>query len=76
VNQDQDTKQGHRIRCHLDDLLTDRAMTLIELSGRAGISVANLAVLKNGRARAIRFSTLTAICDALNCQPAELLSFH
>ena len=70
------TLHGHRIRCHLDDLLTDRAMTLTELSNRAGISVANLAVLKNGRARAIRFSTLTAICDALHCQPAELLSLH
>jgi putative transcriptional regulator len=74
VNPVQDTTQGHRIQCHLGDLLTDRAMTLTELSSRAGISVANLAVLKNGRARAIRFSTLTAICDVLHCQPAELLS--
>ena len=71
---DQDTKHGHRIRCHLDDLLTDRSMTLTQLSSRAGISVANLAVLKNGRARAIRFSTLTAICDALDCRPGDLLT--
>jgi putative transcriptional regulator len=51
-------------------------MTLAELSSRAGISVANLAVLKNGRARAIRFSTLTAVCDVLECRPGDLLSLR
>ncbi|WP_308196064.1 helix-turn-helix domain-containing protein [Blastococcus sp. KM273129] len=60
--------------CHLDRLLEERGMTLVELSERVGVSVVDLSVLKNGRARAVRFSTLTAICDALACQPAELFS--
>lgn len=64
----------HRVRCHLDALLKQREMTMAELAARAGITVANLAVLKNGRARAIRYTTLTALCDALDCSPAELLS--
>jgi putative transcriptional regulator len=71
---EEDDEVSHRIRCHLDDLLKQRGMTLTELATRAGITVANLAVLKNGRARAIRFSTLTALCDALECAPADLLS--
>lgn len=69
-----DGQPSPRVRCHLDDLLTARAMSLKELSSRAGISVANLAVLKNHRARAIRYSTLVAICDVLECQPGDLLS--
>ena len=60
--------------CHLDRLLAQRGMTLTELAGRVGVTVVNLSVLKNGRARAIRFSTLTALCDALGCQPGDLLS--
>jgi len=64
----------HRVTCHLDALLTARGMTLTELAQRAGVTVVNLSVLKNDRARAIRFSTLTAICDALDCQPGDLLS--
>ena len=64
----------HRIRCHLDRLLTDRDMTLTELAERVGVSVVNLSVLKNDRARAVRFSTLTAVCDALGCQPGDLFS--
>ncbi|MFC8734459.1 helix-turn-helix domain-containing protein [Luteimicrobium sp. NPDC057192] len=63
----------HRVVVHLDRLLAERDMTLVELSERVGLSVVNLSVLKNGRARAIRFSTLTAICDALGCAVAELL---
>jgi putative transcriptional regulator len=63
-----------RIRCHLDELLTQRAMTLTRLSELVGISIVNLSVLKNNRARAIRFSTLTAICDALDCRVGELLT--
>nr|WP_255354637.1 helix-turn-helix transcriptional regulator [Geodermatophilus sp. Leaf369] len=55
-------------------MLAARGMTLVELSQRAGVSVVNLSVLKNDRARAVRFSTLTAVCDALGCQPGELLS--
>ncbi len=64
----------HRVVCHLDKLLAERGMTLTELAGRAEITVVNLSVLKNGRARAIRFSTLTLLCDALGCQPGDLLS--
>ena len=64
----------HRIVCHLDALLAERGMTLTELSERVGVSVVNLSVLKNNRARAIRFSTLTAVCDVLGCQPGDVLS--
>jgi putative transcriptional regulator len=59
----------------LDDLLHERRMTLTELSERIGITLANLSVLKTGKARAIRFSTLDAICAALQCQPGDLLEF-
>ncbi|SJN46574.1 Transcriptional regulator, Cro/CI family [Microbacterium esteraromaticum] len=61
------------IRCRLDELLAERDMTLAELSARVGVSVVNLSVLKNDRARAIRYSTLRAICDALECEVGELL---
>lgn len=64
----------HAVEVRLDRLLEERGMTLVELSQLAGITVANLAVLKNGRARAIRFSTLTALCRALDCEPGDLLS--
>ena len=59
----------------LDDLLHDRRMTLTELAERVDITLANLSILKSGKARAIRFSTLDAICDALSCQPGDLLEF-
>ena len=62
-----------RSRCRLTELLADRNMTLTELAARVDISLVNLSVLKNNRARAIRFSTLTAICDALACEVGELL---
>ncbi|MDR6505537.1 helix-turn-helix transcriptional regulator [Arthrobacter oryzae] len=61
------------IHCRLDELLEARGMTLTELSKRVGVSLVNLSVLKNDRARAIRFSTLTAICEALDCQVGDLL---
>ena len=64
----------HRVLCHLDVLLERRGMTLTELADNVGITVINLSVLKNDRAKAIRFSTLTAICDALDCQPGELFT--
>jgi putative transcriptional regulator len=66
----------HRIEVHLDELLAAQGMTLVELSAKVSVTVANLSILKNGHARAIRFSTLTAICDALNCTPGELLSLE
>ena len=59
---------------HLDERLRDRDMTLTELSERVGITLANLSILKTGKARAVRFSTLEAICDTLGCQPGDLLS--
>lgn len=58
----------------LDELLWARRMTLTELSERVGISLANLSILKTGKARAIRFSTLDALCRALDCQPGDLLA--
>ncbi len=61
------------IRVKLDDLLHDRRMTLTELADRIDITLANLSILKTGKARAIRFSTLQAICTALKCQPGDLL---
>ncbi|MCI1020389.1 helix-turn-helix domain-containing protein [Microbacterium sp. C5A9] len=61
------------IHCRLDELLAERGMTLTELSTRVGVSIVNLSVLKNDRARAIRYSTLRAICDALGCEVGELL---
>jgi putative transcriptional regulator len=60
----------------LDDLLHDRRMTLTELAERVDITLANLSILKTGKARAIRFSTLEAICEVLQCQPGDLLQFQ
>ena len=60
----------------LDDLLHARRMTLTELSEKVGITLANLSILKTGKARAVRFSTLEAICGALNCQPGDILEFR
>ena len=60
----------------LADVLHDERMTLTELAERVDITLANLSILKTGKARAIRFSTLEAICDALNCQPGDLLEFQ
>jgi putative transcriptional regulator len=61
------------IHCRLDELLAERGMTLTQLSALVGVSIVNLSVLKNDRARAIRYSTLRAICDALQCEVGELL---
>lgn len=64
------------IDVRLDHVLLDHKMTLTELSGHVGITVANLSKLKTGKARAIRFTTLEAICAALECQPGDLLTFE
>ena len=64
------------INVKLDDLLYDRRMTLTELAERIDITLANLSILKTGKARAIRFSTLEAICEVLSCQPGDLLQFQ
>ncbi|MEU0282239.1 helix-turn-helix transcriptional regulator [Streptomyces sp. NPDC006195] len=66
----------HAIQIHLDRLLAERGLTLTELSAQVGITVVNLSVLKNGRAKAIRFSTLSKICEALRCQPGDLITHH
>jgi putative transcriptional regulator len=63
------------ISVKLDDVLHARRVTLTELSARVGLTLANLSILKTGKARAIRFSTLAAICEALQCQPGDLLEF-
>jgi putative transcriptional regulator len=63
------------IAVKLDDLLHDRRMTLTELAERVGITIVNLSILKTGKARAIRFSTLEAICRVLQCQPGDILEF-
>jgi putative transcriptional regulator len=67
-------EEEHRVEVHLDRLLEARGLTLTDLANEVGITLANLSILKNGRARAIRFSTLTALCDVLGCQPGELLT--
>jgi putative transcriptional regulator len=67
-------EEEHQIEVHLDRLLEERGLTLTELAYEVGITLANLSILKNGRARAIRFSTLTALCHALDCQPGDLFS--
>ena len=64
------------IRIRLDELLFERRMSLTELADRVGITPSNLVILKTGRARAIRFSTLDALCRALACSPGELLEFN
>ena len=63
----------HRVVSHLAELLEARSMSLVQLASLTGITVANLSVLKNDRARAVRFSTLTAVCDVLGCQPGDIL---
>ena len=69
-------EDGSRIVVRLDELLHQRRMTLTELSERIGLTLANLSILKTGKARAIRFSTLEAICRELQCQPGDLLAYQ
>lgn len=67
-------QEAHRVACHLDQLLDERGMTLAALAEQVGVSVVNLSVLKNNRAKAVRFSTLTAICEVLECDVGDVLS--
>jgi putative transcriptional regulator len=60
----------------LDKILADRGMTLTELSQRVGITIANLSILKTGKAKAVRFTTLEAICAVLDCQPGDILTYE
>ena len=64
------------ISVKLDDLLHARRMTLTELAERVDLTLANLSILKTGKAKAIRFSTLAAICEALDCQPGDILEYN
>jgi putative transcriptional regulator len=64
------------IRVHLDRILLERRMSLTELADRVGVTIANLSILKTGKARAVRFSTIDALCRELNCQPGDLLVFE
>lgn len=74
TSQEDSADELHAVEVHLDRILDERGLTMAELAQQAGITVANLAVLKNGRARAIRFSTLTALCQVLDCEPGDLLT--
>ena len=69
-------RSEHAIEVHLDKLLADRGMTLTQLSEQVGVTIVNLSILKNGRAKAIRFSTLTRLCEALDCQPGDLMTWR
>jgi putative transcriptional regulator len=64
------------IQVNLDQMLEERGMTLTELSDRIGITLANLSILKTNKARAIRFSTLEALCRELDCQPGDILTYE
>ncbi len=76
-NQDgENSSSKHRIECHLDKVLELRGMTLTELSRRTGITMANLSIFKTNKAKAVRFTTLTAICDVLDTTPAELITIR
>lgn len=61
---------------HIDVMLAKRKMSVTELSEKVGITISNLSILKNGKAKAIRFSTLEAICEALDCQPGDILEYR
>ena len=67
--------EARRIAVHLDDLLRDRGITMTQLAERIGLTLANVSILKTGKAKAIRFSTLEAICRELDCQPGDLLTY-
>ena len=69
------SEEKHSITCHLDKLLEERNMSLVDLSQHVGISVANLSILKNNRARAVRFTTLTALCRVLDCTPGDIFTY-
>jgi putative transcriptional regulator len=64
------------IRIRLDRLLLERRMSLTELADRVGVTIANLSILKTGKARAVRFSTLAALCRELDCQPGDLVAYE
>lgn len=72
---DQGTYRAMTINVKLDRMLLERRMSLTELSEQVGVTIANLSILKTGKAKAVRFSTLNAICEALDCQPGDILEY-
>lgn len=70
-----DVSESSSITVRLDEVVAARGITLTELASRVGITLVNLSVLKNGRGKAIRFSTLSALCRELQCQPGDLLAY-
>ncbi|TDE16925.1 helix-turn-helix transcriptional regulator [Actinomadura sp. 6K520] len=68
-------EEPHQIEVHLDRLLAERGITLADLAERVGVTPVNLSILKNGRAKAIRFTTLSALCRELDCQPGDLITY-
>ncbi|MGJ3509964.1 helix-turn-helix domain-containing protein [Enemella sp. A6] len=68
--------EPHRVVCHLDELLEARSMTLTALAEQVGVTPVNLSILKNNRAKAVRFTTLTALCEALECSPGDVFSIE
>ncbi|MDR3107343.1 MAG: helix-turn-helix transcriptional regulator [Bifidobacteriaceae bacterium] len=70
------TAERGEVTVHLAELLQARGMTLTALAEQVGMTLANASILKNGHAKAIRFSTLAALCDTLDCQPGDLLTWH
>jgi putative transcriptional regulator len=71
-----DRNKPREVTFHLDELLESRGLTLTELASRVDVTLVNLSVLKNNRARAIRFSTLEALCKVLDCQPGDLMTYE
>jgi len=76
VTRAKEQDKAKEITFHLDELLESRCLTLTELANRIDITLVNLSVLKNNRARAIRFSTLEALCKVLDCQPGDLMTYE
>jgi putative transcriptional regulator len=76
VSQRKPRAETRHITFHLDQLLERRGMTLTELADQVGVTLVNLSVLKNDRAKAIRFSTLESLCDVLDCQPGDLMGYE
>ncbi|TDC57892.1 transcriptional regulator [Actinomadura sp. GC306] len=68
-------EEPHQIQIHLDELLAEKGMTLTDLAERVGVTPVNLSILKNNRAKAIRFTTLSALCRELDCQPGDLITY-
>jgi putative transcriptional regulator len=76
VTRAKDRGKPKQVTFHLDELLESRGLTLTELANRVDITLVNLSVLKNNRARAIRFSTLESLCEVLDCQPGDLMTYE